>query len=143
MTALPSPILISEPNPALTLTYANAATREKLPPMIRIGGVIAFIGLCLTGLMLPVWKYPDHCGNYKPVVSTLVPAMQLLCVGSGMTLIICGRLFAGRKPRAWYWFPILLHVFLLAIAIRSVATMASYAENDYPMRWRGMSSIVL
>lgn len=126
----------------MPLAYADRAIREKLPPMIRIGGVIGFLGLCSTALMLPVWKYPDHCGQYKPVVSTLVPAVQLLCVGSGMTLIICGRIFSRRKPRAWYWFPVLMNVFVLAVAIGQIKSIVADAERPQVyVRWGGLVSL--
>jgi hypothetical protein len=130
MTALPSHVTVEDhlpamPLPAVPLTYGQ--TRDKLPPLVRIGGVIGFIGLSLTLAMLPVWNPLafDAGRHYILIVTAVVPILQLICFGSGVTLIWCGRLFYGRRRHPWEVLPLLIHLLLLMVASMQVRDLVS------------------
>jgi hypothetical protein len=90
----PLPVMPIETPPQLSYR----SQRDPLPPMIRVGGYIGFLALLLTGLLLPAWMQPEHVDHrYRDWVHLLVPALQLMCAGSGFTLIIVGRQMAGRR----------------------------------------------
>jgi hypothetical protein len=96
------------------IQLAYAGGRELVPPLVRIGGVVGFVGLLLSFLLAPVLCNPAHDEGYGRLVHQVVPAGQFFLAGGALALTIAGHRLSGR--RASFGLMLVLAINLATIA---------------------------
>ena len=101
MTAIPLPSATSGPLPVLPLEplpqLAYATEKPPMPPLVRAGRLAGLIGLLLAVAMLGVRHYDkDIPYRVESFLHLLIPTLQLIAVGAGLTLIALGKRFSGH-----------------------------------------------
>lgn len=96
--------------------------------LVRISGLLGLFGLGLVGMVIPL-NYRTISPGYDKFITFFVPSLQLICLGAGIALFICGRRAVGPAGRKWCRLCFAILTMLAMVSLIQVAALADRASR--------------